>query len=270
VRQQRRARRQALKWLRWMSRRWRSFQRAPLRAKIIIGAAAILALWLSVNWIYQAIRKPSELFFPVSAALNKTPAETWRKYASVFKKFATNVLTPDLLAAIAQMEGSGNPVARTYWRWSWTSQPFEIYRPASSAVGMYQITDGTFAESRRYCIHDHAVAEDGPWNNWHSCWFNSLYARVLPGDAVELTAAYLDRNVALIIERRRISAATLQHKQLLAAMIHLCGAGAGDEYAKRGFRLMAGQRCGDHDLRAYLDRLGEMRAVFQRLQAAPD
>ena len=57
-------------------------------------------------------------------------------------------MTPDFLAAIAQVEGSGNPVARTYWRWSWRRNFFEVYRPASSAVGMYQITDGTFAEAR--------------------------------------------------------------------------------------------------------------------------
>jgi len=254
-----------VKWVKAMRGRWRTLQRAPLRTKIIVGAALLLALWLGVNWIYQVIRKPSELFFPVSATLNKTPAETWQQYSSLFKRYATPVMTPDLLAAIAQVEGSGNPVARTYWRWSWTSQPFEVYRPASSAVGMYQLTDGTFAEARRYCIHDHAVAEDGPWDNWHSCWFNSLYARVLPGDAIELASAYLDHSVALILERHRISAATLQHKQVLAAMIHLCGAGAADEYAKRGFRLTAGQRCGDHETRAYLERVSAMQAVFNRL-----
>ncbi|MGO9931986.1 MAG: lytic transglycosylase domain-containing protein [Steroidobacteraceae bacterium] len=259
-------RRRLIEWVRWARGRWRTFQRTPLRVKVIVGAAFIVVLWLAVNWIYQVTRKPSELFFPVSATLNKTPAETWRQYSPIFRKYATSVMTPDLLAAIAQVEGSGNPVARTYWRWVWTSQPFEMYRPASSAVGMYQITDGTFAEARRYCIHDHAVAEDGPWNSWHSCWFNSLYARVLPSDAVELTAAYLDHHVALILERRRIGAATLQHKQMLAAMIHLCGAGAGDEYAKRGFRLPAGQRCGDHEVREYLDRVGAMMAVFKRLQ----
>ena len=258
-------RRLVVKWLKRMRGQWRRFQRAPLRTKLIFGTAFILALWLGINWIYQVIRKPSELFFPVSTALNKTPAETWRQYSALFKGYATNVMTPDLLAAIAQVEGSGNPVARTYWRWSWTSQPFEMYRPASSAVGMYQITDGTFAEARRYCIHDHEVAEDGPWNSWHSCWFNSLYARVLPGDAVELTSAYLDHSVALILERHRISAATLQHKQTLAAVIHLCGAGAGDEYARRGFRLAAGQRCGDHEARAYLDRVSAMQAAFNRL-----
>jgi hypothetical protein len=244
---------------------WRAFRRAPLAVKIMGTAVLIFILWLSVNWIYQVIRKPSELFFPVSGTLYKTPSETWQQYAPIFRKYATNVMTPELLAAMAQVEGSGNPVARTYWRWSWTSQPFEVYRPASSAVGMYQITDGTFAEARRFCIHDHMVAEDGPWNSWRSCWFNSLYARVLPAHAVELTSAYLDHAVSVILERRQIASASLQRKQLLAAVIHLCGAGAGDEYAKRGFRLIDGQRCGDHEVHVYLDRVTAMKVAFSRL-----
>jgi hypothetical protein len=178
-------------------------------------------------------------------------------------------MTPELLAAIAQVEGSGNPVARTYWRWSWTSQPFEVFRPASSAVGMYQITDGNFAEARRYCIRDHVVVADGPWNDWHSCWFNGLYARVIPRDAVELTSAYLDRSVASILERHRLNSAPLLQRQSLAALIHLCGAGAGDEFARRKFRLSEGQRCGDHQARAYLERIEVMQGVFTRLDNVP-
>jgi hypothetical protein len=230
-----------------------------------MAVLVILILWLGINWIYQVVRKPSELFFPVSGTLYKSPAETWQQYAPIFRKFATNVMTPELLAAIAQVEGSGNPVARTYWRWSWSSQPFEVYRPASSAVGMYQITDGNFAEARRYCIHDHAVVADGPWNDWHSCWFNSLYARVIPRDAVELTSAYLDRSVASILERHGLSSASLSQRQTLASLIHLCGAGAGDEFARRRFRLAEGQRCGDHQARAYLERVSAMQSVFTRL-----
>jgi hypothetical protein len=254
--------RRTAKLLRRIKRWWRP---APPLAKVLMAMLVVLILWLGVNWIYQVVRKPSELFFPVSGTLYKSPAETWQKYAPIFKKFATNVMTPDLLAAIAQVEGSGNPVARTYWRWSFSSQPFEVYRPASSAVGMYQITDGNFAEARRYCIRDHLVVEDGPWNDWHSCWFNGLYARVIPSHAVELTSAYLDRSVANILERHRIGAATLQHKQMLAALIHLCGAGAGDEFARRGFKLNEGQHCGDHPARVYLDRVSAMKAVFDRL-----
>jgi hypothetical protein len=228
----------------------------------------VLTIWIASNGIFQVIRKPSELFFPVSAALNKTPSETWRQYATIFTRHATAVMNADFLAAIAQVEGSGNPVARTYWRWAWSSQPFEIFRPASSAVGMYQITDGNFAEARRYCIHHHVVVADGPWNDWHSCWFNSLYARVVPSHAVELTSAYLDHSVALILERHRIASATLARKQELAAVIHLCGAGTGDEFARRGFRLLEGQRCGDHEVRTYIARVNAMKAVFDRLAAA--
>jgi hypothetical protein len=249
-------------------RRWlRMFQGAPGLVQIVVAVSAALVLGLTINWIYQVVRKPSELLFPVSGTLFKTPAETWRSYAPIFRKYSTNNITPEFLAALAQAEGAGNPVARTYWRWSWGTRPFELYRPASSSVGMYQMTDGTFAEARSLCIREHAVVEDGPWDNWHSCWFNGLYLRVLPGHAVELTSALLDRQVTGILVRHRISSATQQQKQHLAAAIHLCGAGAGDLYARHGFRFTEGQRCGDHDPRAYLSRVDTLRSEFGRLSA---
>jgi hypothetical protein len=236
-------------------------------ARVLVGVSVALLLFLAANWITQVVRKPSELFFPVSGALYKTPLETWREYSAIFNEYSTSVISPALLAALAQVEGAGNPVVRTYWRWTWTSQPFEIYRPASSAVGMYQMTDGTFAEARRYCIRDHAVIQQGAWDDWRACWFNSLYARVLPADAAELTAAYLDRHVAHILERQHLIANTLQQKQDLAALIHLCGAAAGDEFARRGFRLLDGQRCGDHEARIYLARVNAAKREFERLAA---
>lgn len=249
-----------------MRRRWwRAYRRATPPTQIIVGFVVVLTLWLVLNWAYQVIRKPSELFFPVSGALYKTPHETWQEYGLIFRAHATNVVTPDLLAALAQVEGSGNPVVRTYWRWSLQRKPFEVYRPASSAVGMYQITDGTFAEAKRYCIHDHVVAEEGPWNDPDSCWLNSLYARTVPTHAVELTSAYLDRNIANTLKRLRIANATFQQKQNLAAVIHLCGAGAGEIYARRRFRLISGQRCGDHDAQAYIARVTAMKQVFVRM-----
>jgi hypothetical protein len=234
-------------------------------AQTVLISMAVVLLWLAVNWVYQVIRKPSELFFPVSGTLYKTPMETWQEYAPLFQRHSTHVMTPTLLAAIAQVEGSGNPVARTYWRWSWTRQPFEMYRPASSSVGMYQMTDGTFAEARHFCIHDHAVVSEGPWNDWHSCWFNGLYARVLPGDAIELASAYLDHSVAMILERHHLASVPLPRKQELAILIHLCGAGAGDEFARRGLRLTEGQQCGDEDAHRYLARVQAMNEAFDRL-----
>jgi hypothetical protein len=100
---------------------WRAFRSASPVKKVIITVALVLTLSLAINWIYQVIRKPSELFFPVSGTLYKTPPETWRQYAPIFRKYATNVITPDLLAAIAQVEASGNPVVR---RSRANSQPF--------------------------------------------------------------------------------------------------------------------------------------------------
>jgi hypothetical protein len=245
-----------------------AFRRAPGFVRLTVGAGLAVALWLAINWGYQVVRKPSELFFPVSESFYKDPAETWRAYGSLFERHSTSVMTPDLLAALAQVEGSGNPVVRTYWQWTLTLAPFEVFRPASSAVGMYQITDGTFALARRYCIHRHRVVPEGPWYDFRSCWFNELYTRTIPSHAVELTAAYLDRGVARILQRYAVQDATLLQKQILAAMMHLCGAGAAAEYARRGLRFAPGQRCGSHDARGYVGRVTRMQGRFAALAAA--
>jgi hypothetical protein len=222
---------------------------------MLAGVGVAVAVLVMANWVFQALRKPSEAFFPFDRALAKTPAQTWREYATLFREHSTATMTPELLAALAQVEGAGNPVARTYWRWRVSWNPLEVYRPASSAVGMYQITDGTFAEAKRFCIRDHRPVDDGPWHDPDSCWFNAFYFRVVPSHAIELTSAFLDRRVAQIVARYRTTDATLQQRQDLAAVIHLCGATAGDAYGRRGFRPAAGQRCGDHDLGAYLARV---------------
>jgi hypothetical protein len=241
---------------------------APPAIRMLAAAVIILTLWSAANWTVQVIRKPTEMLFPVSGALSKTPPETWREYGPLFRAHSTAVIAPELLAALAQVEGAGNPVARTYWRWRFSWNPFEWYRPASSAVGMYQITDATFREARRYCIHDHASVEDGPWYDLSSCWFNALYTRVVPSHAIEMTSAFLDRSVANRLRPPRIAAATLQQKRDLAAVIHLCGAGAGDAYARRGFRSIARQRCGDQDLAAYLALVNAMERQFARLRGS--
>jgi hypothetical protein len=255
----------------FMREGWRAL-RAGMRAvwasppmiRVVVISTILLLLWLGLNWAFHTFQKPSEMLFPLDQSLNKRPAETWKQYESLFREHATTTITPEFLAALAQVEGAGNPVARTYWRWKWTWNPLEWYRPASSAVGMYQITDGTFHEATRYCIHDHKVVEDGPWHDLRSCWFNSLYTRVVPSHAIELTAALLDRQVTQTIGPRRISAVTLQQKQNLAAVIHLCGAGVGRTYATRGLRLTPNQRCGDHDVKNYLARINELKFKFAK------
>ena len=190
------------------------------------------------------------------------PAATWAEYGPLFREYSTAAVTPELLAALAQVEGAGNPLARTYWRWRLTWNPLAIYAPASSAVGMYQMTDATFAAARQACIRDHAVTDD--------CWFTGLYSRVLPSHAIELAAVSLDRQVAAILAQRpRHARASLQQRQDLAALIHLCGAGPAKAFARRGFQLLPGQRCGAHDAARYLAAVNAMRLQFARLAALP-
>lgn len=275
-RRKRRRHRLTLKTLRrFLRARWRTYRAVrkamlawPPTVRAVVILATTFMLLLGSNWTYQAFNKPAEILFPLDHSMNKSPSETWKQYGSLFRKHATSTITPELLAALAQAEGGGNPAARTYWQWHLTWNPLELYRPASSAVGMYQITDGTFHEAKRYCIHDHRVVEDGPWDNPNSCWFNSLYTRVLPSHAIQLTAALLDRRVASTIALRPSGSVTLWQKQNLAAVIHLCGATAGRAYATRSFRLSPHQRCGNHDVRNYLTRVNAMKQQFARLAAA--
>jgi hypothetical protein len=163
------------------------FRAAPAVVRIVVIAATVLATLFVTNLIYQVARKPTEMFF-LAAGAKKAPAETWRHYAPLFRQYSTEAISPELLAGLAQVEGAGDPLAHTYWRWRITWNPFRLYAPASSSVGMYQITDAAFSEARRYCIRDHTVVED-------DCWFNDLYTRIVPSHAVELTAIFLDRHL---------------------------------------------------------------------------
>jgi hypothetical protein len=242
--------------------RWtrRKLARAP-RAVRIAGVLAILLVVVALtNLAYHVIRKPTELFFFVGHGLDKEPAETWRQYGPLFRTYSTSTITPELLAALAQVESSGNPVARTYWRWRLSLNPLAIYQPASSAVGLYQTTDPAYAEAARFCVRDNAVTDTG-------CGFASLTIRAIPSHAIELASVYLDRHVAAVLALAGDVKASPQQKQDLAAFIHLCGAGPATAYARRHFQMMAGERCGDHIVAAYVSRVNAMKRQFLRLEA---
>jgi len=239
-------------------------RRAPPAIRLVAVLVLTAVTWFVVNWIYQVARKPAELFFPVSGSQSKTPAETWQTYGSLFRAHSTATITPEFLAALAQVEAAGNPVARTYWRWRPSWNPFTWYQPASSAVGMYQIIDGTFDAAKRYCIQNHVVVEDGPWTDWRGCWFNALYTRTVPTHAIEMTSALLDRQVAEVLRQRHVVRVTPAQKLDLAAIIHLCGIGGGDTYVRGGFRT-AGMRCGSENPANYLANVRARMRVFAAL-----
>jgi Transglycosylase SLT domain len=242
--------------------RWarRKLARAPRTVRIAGLVAILVAILALTNLIYHVVHKPTELFVFVGHGLDKEPAETWRAYGPLFRAYSTSAITPELLAALAQVESSGNPVARTYWRWRLRLNPLAVYQPASSAVGLYQMTDGAYAEAAHSCIRGNAVTDSG-------CGFTSLYIRAIPSHAIELAAVYLDRHVAAVLARAGNVTANPQQKQDLAAFIHLCGAGPALAFMRRGFQPMAGERCGDHLVTAYLAKVNAMKRQFLRLAA---
>lgn len=256
--------------LRHSRRRSRRHGRSRWKAALLLYFVAAIGAFFAVNWIYQVIRKPAEILAPVSGSFSKNPESTWQRYGSLFERHSTSIISPEFLASIAQVEGSGNPLARTYWRWQWSWNPFEIYRPASSALGMFQITNATFAEAKKYCIRDHQVVTKGPWYDLRSCWFNRWYTRTLPSHSIEMTAAYLHQSVVNTLAAHRLSRVSLAQKQKLAAVIHLCGPKRGESFAGRGFRPVPGERCGTHGLRRYLTKVDLMKQRFVRLKAGSE
>jgi hypothetical protein len=245
---------------RWRGTRWarRTLATAPRAVRIVCVAAILLAVVALTNLVHQVIHKPTELFFFVGNGLDKEPAETWRQYGPLFRAYSTNTITPELLAALAQVESTSNPVARTYWRWQLSLNPLAVYKPASSAVGLYQMTDGAYAEAARSCIRGNTVTDAG-------CGFTSFYIRAIPSHAIELASVYLDRNVAAVLARAGDVTASPQQKLDLAAFIHLCGAGPAAAFARRNFQMIAGERCGDHLVAAYVARVNAMKRQFLRL-----
>jgi hypothetical protein len=254
--------------LRWFKGQARSSARRASKAAMLRCCFVVVGAWFTLNWVYQVVRKPAEILAPVGDSLAKSPSFTWQSYGPLFEKYSTKIISPEFLAALAQVEGSGNPIASTYWRWRWSWHPFDIYRPASTAVGMFQITDGTFAEARKYCIRDHQVIADGTWHDLNSCWFNSFYSRTMPSHSIQLTAAYLHQTVVHTLAARPSTKSTPAQQQRLAAVIHLCGSKRGEAFAKRAFKLAQYERCGTHNVARYLARIDLMKRRFVELRMA--
>ena len=252
-----------------MARLARAAVRAPLAIRLTVLSLLVLTVLAALNLAYQVARKPTELFGLVFAPAPRAPTETWLRYGAAFRAHATDLVRPELLAALAQAESQGDPLARTFWRWRWSWNPFAVYAPASSAVGLYQMTDAAFEEGRRLCVHDHRIARVGPWHDLSGCWFTALYARTVPGHAVEMTAARLHDHVARTLGSPRAERIGLVPRERLAAVIHLCGPARGAAFVRQGFRVTPGERCGTHDLGAYLTRVARFTQTFERLAAAP-
>ena len=130
---------------------------------------------------------------------------------------------------------------------------------------MYQITDGTFREAKRYCIHDHVVVEDGRLERLNSCWFNaSIRASAEPRGRADCRTAGSQRHAHA--GTPAAPSATLRQSRIWPpSSISVERERA--RLRRRGFRLTPGQRCGDHDVAGYLADVNALKRQFLRLAA---
>src|SRR5689334_16586447 len=100
------------------------------------------------------------------------------------------------------------------------------------------MTDAALSEAQSYCILHHTVVETG-------CSPMMLHSRVVPRQATELTAVFLDRKVAALLGLVETpgSAAT-KRKSWLRSFI--CAAQVRKAFARRSFRLRSRERWDDY------------------------
>ena len=233
-----------------------------------MGTLLFLGLgFFSVNFLVQIYRKPTELLRFARLGRPKTPQQTWSEFGEDFRRHATSVITADFLAALVQVESSGDPLSSPAWRWHWLTSPWGLYGPPSTAVGLLQITEGNFGLARTLCVKAGRVAKEGAWYDPEACKLTILYSRLLGSHSIEMTSAFLHFNVQKIVARLR-RPVSLRDKQKLAAVIHLCGPGKGPAFVRSKFNADALGTCGTQPVGSYVRLAMKYRAQFSQMAAA--
>ncbi len=122
---------------------------------------------------------------------------------------------------------------------------------------MYQMTDAAYAEAARYCIRGNAVVDT-------ECGFTGLYTRAVPSHAIDLAAVYLDHNVAAVLAARQTQRQA-RSRSRISPHSSISATQVPSAFVHRGFQMMAGERCGDHLVAAYLAKVKAMKRQFMRL-----
>ncbi len=226
----------------------------------------IVLLLFTANGLYQVFMKPTELIRFLGFDEPRNVTETWDEYGNLFNRHKTPITTPDFLAALAQAESGGNPIAGPGWKLRMTANLSQIYAPASSSLGLYQITDGFYNQAKNYCINSGKVKRRKPWYEFDTCWTRLFYSRLYPSHAIEMTSAYLTLTTRKILRRFGKKKVKRSVKQTVAAISHLCGKRVAYQYVKRNFKAPKGKKCGSHSLSRYVKRVKAYQKAFQRAQ----
>lgn len=211
----------------------------------------VIVIIFLINLAYHTYQNPIHLLSFAAKPFYKTPLQTWQSYRETFERHGDERITPPLLAAIAYVESSGNPLAAPPWKWSISTDVAEIFAPASSAFGLMQITKGTFQTMRQI-----AKEEGKPV---------PIMTRLRVEDSVQLSAIHLRRKVQELIGERGWAKLDRRRSTQLASVIHLCGPEIGRKLVKFGYKTERLPRCGSHWPEVYTNRVWDLRQQFEKL-----
>jgi hypothetical protein len=210
----------------------------------------VIALYFVVNFAVQLYRKPAEIFSFAAKIHYKTPEESWSAYHDYFVEAEKYGLRAELLAALAQAESSGSPWATPRWTFHWPREFFDLYRPQSSAVGLFQFTNGTYEKVRQACPAGSDRCVDLGW---------TPPTRLSAAESIERAAQNLHRELLLIAPKNPKS------WNELAPIIHLCGTGIARQVARHG--MPANLHCGPHNARAYVQEISALARRMEKVRA---
>jgi hypothetical protein len=238
-----------------------------IKFKLLFFMIGLITMLAATNWVIQVYRNPAILLDLFAGDDFKSSRTTWKAYRHLFERHSTAIMTPEFLAAIAQVESAGNPLVIPEWKWRFTADLTRIYAPASTSAGLYQYTRSTFLDAKRFCIHWHRVAFKSALLDPFGCWFNGLYSRFWPSHAIEMTSARLHYYVETTLNKTDRRGTSLLNQQQLAAVIHLCGVNKGESFARYQFDFKKLASCYDHRTFAYFNRIRQAMNQIQPISA---
>jgi hypothetical protein len=221
---------------------------------LLVAALISVLLILAGNFAYQIYRKPADLLNLLGFGKAKTLQQTWKSYKPYFYRYSIGFITPEYLAALAQTESAGNPFATPKWRLKFAQDWSRFYSPESTAVGLFQLTNPTFAKASQFCVRDGEILRAAKFGTPKSCWFNWTYLRISPKDSTQIVSAHLYQETGETLGSLYDKVSD-QTKRRVASLIHLCGRAKANEFLKRKFNLEKLGLCWSYNPSAYIHRV---------------
>lgn len=209
-----------------------------------------LVAFASINIFNVLQRQPIEIlaWIPVTGPVSKDVH--WERYRSEFTKFSTPLVDAETLAAISYTESSGNPLARPPWIFKPKLDFWNSLKPQSTAFGLMQFTQSTFAEAQ-------TLAQLKGFRPF------PFFTRASPEQSIALTSLYLEEKLRSRFRRPE------RWGWKLPAVVHLCGVNRAKQWTNSSAAVQNQMFCGSHKVSRYLHEVAKMRFYYSEKGSQP-